>query len=257
VSGTEIAQRQQWEHLPPEERATREQIRMIQDTEFVPRAYRGKPHEIYACVLTGKSLGLDPLTSLRQIYIVDGKPTMSAELMVALVRRAGHSITGETSSEKAVVRGRRADNGDEHTVTFTVEDAKNAGLLDKTNWQRYRPQMLWARAATGLCRQLFADVLAGVSYTPEEATLSPEERNAAVTDELPMPPDPEDEVPAEVFEDASTNPEDPQSSPVDEQEPREHVTPAAPPPDAVVEEPDGAMALKVPDEVRRRMERDD
>lgn len=150
------------------ERLDVEQLKFIAATEFVPKHYRGKLPEILACVATGRELGLGDLEALRLIYVVDGKPTLSAELMVKLVRRRGHSLTGEMGEGSATVTGRREDNGDEMTVTWTLAMAERAGISGKTNWQRYPEAMLWARAVSQLCRMLFADCLAGLSHTPEE-----------------------------------------------------------------------------------------
>jgi hypothetical protein len=105
---------------------------------------------------------------LRSIHIIDGKATFSAELMVQLARKAGHSITGTVTEESATVTGRRVDNGDEMTVVFALADAERAGLLGKSNWKKHPGPMLWARAVSQLCRMLFADCFAGASYTPEE-----------------------------------------------------------------------------------------
>jgi len=66
------------------------------------------------------------------------------------------------------VTGKRSDNGDEMSVTWTLEMAERAGLLNKQNWKKYPEAMLWARAASQLCRMLFADCFAGATYTPEE-----------------------------------------------------------------------------------------
>lgn len=143
-------------------------VRSISRTEFVPRSLRGNDAAILACVLTGRALGLDPMHALRAIHIVDGKPTLSAELMVTLARRAGHSIEGNFSPDSVTCTGKRGDNGNTMVVTWTTEMAARAGLSDKQNWKKYPEAMLWARAVSQLCRMLFADVLFGVSYTTEE-----------------------------------------------------------------------------------------
>jgi hypothetical protein len=88
--------------------------------------------------------------------------------MVMLVRKQGHSITGEVTAGSATVMGMRKDNHDAMTVTWTLEMAERAGLLGKQNWRKYPESMLWARAASQLCRMLFADCFAGGTYTPEE-----------------------------------------------------------------------------------------
>lgn len=144
------------------------QLKFISSTEFVPAGLRGNMPAIMACVATGRALGIDDMASLRSIHIIDGKATFSAELMVQLARKAGHSIVGEVSETGATVTGKRDDNGDTMTSKYTLEDAERAGLLGKTNWKKYPGPMCWARAVSQLCRMLFADCFAGASYTPEE-----------------------------------------------------------------------------------------
>ncbi len=145
-----------------------DQLSYIAATEFVPPGLRGNLPAILACVATGRSLGIPDMTALRSIHVIDGKPTFSAELMVMLARQRGHSIQGEVTEGAANVRGKRADNGDEMQVTWTLAMADRAGLLSKQNWRKYPEAMLWARAVSQLCRELFADVFAGATYTPEE-----------------------------------------------------------------------------------------
>jgi hypothetical protein len=149
---------------------TSAQLKYIAHTEFVPVGLRGKEPAILACVATGRALGIDDMTALRSIHIIDGKATFSAELMVQLVRRRGHSITGNFSADSCTVTGKRADNGDEMTVTWTKAMAQEAGLLGKNNWKKYGASMLWARAVSQLSRMLFADCFAGATYTPDEVS---------------------------------------------------------------------------------------
>ena len=150
------------------ERLSIEQVKYISSTDLIPKNYRGNVPAMMACILTGRALGIDDMHSLRSIYVVDGKATLSAELMVTLVRRAGHSITGSMSDREATATGRRADNGDEMTVTWTMEMAQRAGLAGKANWKNYPESMLWSRAVSQLVRMLFSDVLLGLAYTADE-----------------------------------------------------------------------------------------
>lgn len=144
------------------------QLNMISRTEFVPDAFRGNLPAILACVATGRALGLADMTALRGINVIQGKATLSAELMSAIARAHGHSITGKVTSEKAVVRGKRLDNGDELECEFTMEMAEAAGLLKNPAWKKHPDDMLWARAVSKLCRRLFADCFAGATYTAED-----------------------------------------------------------------------------------------
>jgi hypothetical protein len=145
-----------------------EQLKFISGTEFVPPGLRGNVPAILACVATGRELGIGDMTAIRSIHVIDGKPTFSAELMTMLVRRAGHSIVGDIGPDAAAVTGTRADNGDTMTVRWTLEMADRAGLAGKQNWKKYPSAMLWARAVSQLCRELFADCFAGATYTTEE-----------------------------------------------------------------------------------------
>ena len=141
----------------------------IANTPFVPTAFRGKPESVYAAVLYGEELGLGPMQSLTQIHVIEGKPSLAPEGMRGLVLKAGHRIDVKVASnDKVVLYGRRADSGSEATVEWTMKDAQLAGLAGRGAWKTYPRAMLMARATSELCRMLFADIIAGLSYTPEE-----------------------------------------------------------------------------------------
>jgi len=138
-------------------------------TNFVPDSFRGKPAETLAAILYGRELNLGPMQSLQQINVIKGKPSASPELMRALVRRAGHSISViENTADTCVLEGKRADDGTVERSSFTMADARTAGLAGGGAWKTYPKAMLLARATSQLCRSLFADVISGISYTPEE-----------------------------------------------------------------------------------------
>lgn len=147
-----------------------EVAKTVAPTQFVPSGLRGNVPATAAAILTGRELKIGPMQALKQIAIIDGKATLSAELMVALVRREGHSFEVIHQDDHVCqVRGKRKDSGDEAEVTWTLARAEAAGLLSKANWQNYPEAMLWARAVSQLCRQLFPDLIAGIGYTPDEA----------------------------------------------------------------------------------------
>ena len=144
----------------------------IAKSSIVPSAYRGKTADIIVAGLAGRAFGWDVITSLNNYHVIEGKASLRPEAMLALVRRSGHSVTirmfdGE-GGRCAEVKGKRADNGDEHTSTFSLEDARRAGLIGKKNWQQYVDAMLTWRAVSALCRFLFPDVVQGAGYVPEE-----------------------------------------------------------------------------------------
>ena len=141
----------------------------ICDTEAVPKAYRGRSDAIVAIFLQGYELGLGPMQSLRSIVMIQGTPTLKAETMRALVMRAGHDIDVDSSDEACTVRVHRREWAADRwtSFTFTRADAERANLVGD-NWRKYPRAMLMARATSEACRAVFADVLGGVSYTPDE-----------------------------------------------------------------------------------------
>ena len=143
----------------------------IANTPFVPTAFRGKPEAVFAAILYGDELGLGPMQSLNSIHVIEGKPSMSPELMRALVARAGHRLDVKlASNDKVVLWGKRADNDSEATVEWSMKDAQQAGLAGRGAWKTYPRAMLLARATSEICRQIFSDCIMGLSYTPEEAS---------------------------------------------------------------------------------------
>jgi hypothetical protein len=155
--------------VPGEWNALYRLAQRIAPTSFVPKAMRGKPGEVLACFLHGHELGLPPITALRSIHVIDGTPTASAQLMRGLILQHGHILQWrEVTSERVVLYGRRRDTGSDALVTWTMDDARRAKLVGKGNWATYPRAMLAARATSEIARLLFADLLHGLAYTPEE-----------------------------------------------------------------------------------------
>jgi hypothetical protein len=121
------------------------------------------PDGVYAIVQKAKSMGINPLDALNGgVYYVQGKVEMSSQMMNRLIRSKGHSIQKDEKSTKTccILHGRRADNGDKWSVSFSVEDAKKAGIFKSNGpWEKYTEAMCFARALSMLARQLFPDVI--------------------------------------------------------------------------------------------------
>jgi hypothetical protein len=165
----------------------------LSDTEFVPTKLRGRPEAVLACMLKGSELGIPLMQSLSAIHVIEGRPTMSAELMRAVVQSRGHTIVVEESSTtRCIIKGKRAGENEWQRFTFSEDDARRAGLLGKDVWKRWPAAMLLARASGMLCRAVFADCLAGISYTLEELgdgenTLPPDVAVVITPDTRPTP----------------------------------------------------------------------
>lgn len=145
------------------------------------------PEAILAVLLRGRALGMDATLSLDSFHIVEGRPTMHADLIEALVLRSGKAEyfeCAETSARKAVYETKRRGARKELRIEFTIEDACDAGLVEKSpngrdgfrgisrsgkpsNWDKYRATMLRHRCKTQLARAVYPDVTLGL-YSPDE-----------------------------------------------------------------------------------------
>jgi hypothetical protein len=138
----------------------------IAQTDFVPKALRGKPAAIAACILTGREMGIGPMASLKSIHMVQGVPSLSSEYKRARALAAGHDIVYEdTTMTRCVVRGRRRGTDEWVTVTWTMDHAKRAKLDGKDVWRQYPNRMLQARATGELCDLVFPDCSLGLDTT--------------------------------------------------------------------------------------------
>lgn len=121
-------------------------------------------------VLAGRELGLPPMSSMQGIYIVKGKPSLSANLMAGAVKRSGKYNYRVTEHTEKVCRIKFYEkwNGEWQEVgesTFTIEDAKKA---ETQNLHKYPRNMLFARAMSNGVKWFCPDVFFGPVYTPEE-----------------------------------------------------------------------------------------
>ncbi len=200
------------------------------DSFFVPQAYKpqsreGRPVAIAnatGAILLGQSLGLDPLTSLQQIYVVHGRPGMYAKMKVALAQRAGHRITEvEYSPERATWEGQRKGSSDVVRITVTIEDAKRAGWTSNAAYGKTPADMLAARCSSRVVDRVAADALFGLSSI-EDLADEPEPAprvtaRVSTEDLLKARPAPAlDAAPAPEPSSEGENPEAPQVKPITE-----------------------------------------
>jgi hypothetical protein len=152
-------------------------------TGFLPSSIK-TPEQAIIIALKGKELGIPPFQAFSQISIVQGKPTISAELMLALVYKNVQSAEinfVQSDNTTCIIEARRNNAHKFSRFEFSINDAKNAGLLDKDNWRKYTAAMLRARGITAMARAIFSDAIAGVSYTPEELGADVNEDGEVIT----------------------------------------------------------------------------
>jgi hypothetical protein len=164
------------------ELAAREPARLtMQDTinfansvaggSLLPRDYQRNPANVIIAVNLGQSMGLSPAESLYRINVIQGKPTASAELIAAQVRRAGHKLRIDRDEARQSVTAtivRCDDPGHPFSETRDAAWAQRMGLASKDNYRRQPMTMLTWRAITAAARVACPEALYGVAYTPDE-----------------------------------------------------------------------------------------
>lgn len=137
---------------------------------FAPKGME-KPESVLIAIEMGYEVGLSPMAALQNTAVVNGRPTIYGDAALALVRGSGLL---ESYEEKPVgVRGKddfgycvsakRKGDVSTYSETFTVADAKQAGLWGKSGpWSQYPARMLKFRARGFLLRDAFGDVLKGM-----------------------------------------------------------------------------------------------
>ena len=156
-------------------------------SQLAPKSVR-TPEAAMVVIMTGRELGLTAMQSLRSIHVVEGKPLLSADLMLALVLRLPaceiFACTETTDAVASFVAKRRGQP--ETRLSFTAEQARNAGLSGKDNWKKYPAAMLRARAIAGLARLVFPDAFVGV-YEENEIAPHQDAPRVVQTDVRPAP----------------------------------------------------------------------
>lgn len=151
-------------------------------TSMVPKAYQGKAADGAAAILYGAELGLNAIQSLQQVMVINGKPGVEARTMVALLRSHGYRFEVEENTDKAVTVTGIAPTGESYTARWTFEMATQAGYTKNALYKQIPASMLYAKAATEVCRRLGSHILSGIQYSTEELQLQPVQMSATRTD---------------------------------------------------------------------------
>lgn len=179
--------------------AQKQYATLISQANLLPRAYQRQPANVLVAMAMGEALDLKPIEAINTINVINGKPALSAELMGALVRRAGHKLRVEVTKKPPSATAtliRKDDPGFEYKVTWDTEAAKTAGLLESTpSWRNYPDQMMRARAITEVCRMGAPDALAGFVYTAEELGGEPQDPLSGPVIEVEEVPEPTEDAP--------------------------------------------------------------
>lgn len=151
---------------------------IIADSNFVPREYKGKVGDILIAVQWGAELGLKPMQSLQNISIINGRPCVWGDSLLAIVQsHPDYEWIKETDNGECATCIIKRKNEDPHKVQFSIEDAKKANLFSKPGpWSQYPARMRQMRARAFALRDKFADALKGMSSAEECMDIPIEEK---------------------------------------------------------------------------------
>jgi hypothetical protein len=153
---------------------------VMSKSNIVPKDYQGQPGNILVAIQWGSEIGLPPLQAMQNIAVINGRPSIWGDAMIALVRGSGKLesieewIEGEDKDMIAYCKVQR--KGETATVReFSWDDAQTAGLIGKQGpWKQYPKRMMQLRARGFALRDVFTDVLRGI-HIAEEAQDMPRE----------------------------------------------------------------------------------
>ena len=139
------------------------------NSNLLPKHYQRQPANLLLALEYAESLGISAISAITGIFVVEGKPSASADLIASLVRRAGHKLRVTGDDTHAVAQLIRADDPEfTYECRWDMAKARAAGLAGKNVWKSYPAAMLRSRAITEVARMGASDALFGVIYTPEE-----------------------------------------------------------------------------------------
>lgn len=149
----------------------------LRRTGFLPSHIRDGV-SFAAIVLMGRELGMGTMAACRKLQVIKGTVTERADSQLARFKSAGGRAEFKELSETRAVLTLRHPNGDQHTETFTIEDAKRAGLASNDNYNKHPKAMLRSRAITAGLKSIGWEGAVGI-YDPDEVS-EPELREPVV-----------------------------------------------------------------------------
>lgn len=159
---------------------------MLADSSIVPKDFIGKPGNILVAMQWGMELGLKPLQAMQNIAVINGRPSLWGDAVLALVLASPLCEYIEEWEENGTAFCKVKRRGKPEDIQrFGDEEAKKAGLLGKQGpWSQYPQRMKKMRARSFAVRDNFADVLKGIQIA-EEVGDYPTEKDITPTRQTP------------------------------------------------------------------------
>jgi hypothetical protein len=163
---------------------------IIAKSGMVPKDFRNNPGNVLLAVQMGVELGLPPTQALQNISVINGKPSLWGDAVLGICK--GSSLCEyvrerwDDQTKTATCIAKRRGDSEEVVRTFSFDDAKKAGLLNKQGpWSQYPERMAQMRARSFCLRDAFPDLLIGISVREEqedieEKDITPQKQSTVV-----------------------------------------------------------------------------
>ena len=162
--------------------------KLISDSDLAPKDYRGKPGNVLIAMQFGAEIGLKPMQAIQNIAVINGRPCVWGDAMIAIVQNhpmCEYIKEGSEPDGTTYCTVKRKNEEEEYTIRFSKEDAKKANLLGKPGpWTQYPQRMMQMRARAFALRDKFSDVLKGLSIAEEVQDYVIETKEIKTADKL-------------------------------------------------------------------------
>jgi hypothetical protein len=148
-----------------------EQAQVLQKSGFLPVAVKS-PEQAIAIALKGREIGVPMMQAFAHISVINGKTSVSSELQLALIyKNCSGAIVDyvQTNNEVCTIDAQRPGRKKQR-FSFSMEDAKRAGLTEKENWKKYPAAMLRARCVSVVAHAMFPDSIIGIVSQEDEVS---------------------------------------------------------------------------------------
>lgn len=163
--------------LLPAPKSTAEAMELaktLASSQLIPKAFQQRPGDVFVAMMWSHSLGIPIVQGLQGIAVINGKPSLYGDALLAVCMGSGQmadieeTVTGNADNLTATCKVTRRGKPTPVVSTFSMADARAAGLLGKPGpWKQYTSRMLKMRARAFALRDAFPDVLSGIASAEE------------------------------------------------------------------------------------------
>ena len=163
--------------LLPAPKSTAEAMELaktLASSQLIPKAFQQRPGDVFVAMMWSHSLGIPIVQGLQGIAVINGKPSLYGDALLAVCMGSGQmadieeTVTGNADNLTATCKVTRRGKPTPVVSTFSIADARAAGLLGKPGpWKQYTSRMLTLRARAFALRDAFPDVLSGIASAEE------------------------------------------------------------------------------------------